>query len=93
MLRIGSSKTPWLSILATIAKQGRIRLSERTIAGLEKARKQGRIGGRQRLIVNRHELARLDAEGLPMAEVGEELGIPAASFCQMLKAHQIKMSR
>ena len=35
-----------LSILATIAKQERIRLSERTIAGLEKARRQGRTGGR-----------------------------------------------
>jgi DNA invertase Pin-like site-specific DNA recombinase len=64
-----------LSILATIAKQERIRLSERTIAGLEKARKQGRIGGRPRLIVNRDELARLDAEGMTMAEIGEQLGI------------------
>jgi DNA invertase Pin-like site-specific DNA recombinase len=30
--------------------QERIRLSERTIAGLEKARNQGRLGGRPRLI-------------------------------------------
>jgi len=35
-----------IGILATIAKQERIRLSERTIAGLERARAQGRIGGR-----------------------------------------------
>ena len=35
-----------VSILATIAKQERIRLSERTIAGLERARSQGRVGGR-----------------------------------------------
>ena len=33
-----------LSILATIAKQERIRLSERTLAGLERARKQGHRG-------------------------------------------------
>jgi DNA invertase Pin-like site-specific DNA recombinase len=33
-----------LSILATIAKQERIRLSERTMAGLEKARREGRVG-------------------------------------------------
>jgi len=63
-------------------------LSERTIAGLEKARKQGRIGGRPRLIVNRDELARLDAEGLTMAEIGQQLGISAASACRMLKAHR-----
>ena len=37
----GIFKDAVLSILATIAKQERIRLSERTIAGLEKARKQG----------------------------------------------------
>jgi DNA invertase Pin-like site-specific DNA recombinase len=79
-----------LSILATIAKQERIRISERTLAGLEKARKQGRIGGRPRLIVNRDELARLDAEGLTMAEIGEQLGISAVSMCRMLKAHRVQ---
>jgi DNA invertase Pin-like site-specific DNA recombinase len=36
-----------LSILATIANQERVSLSERTIAGLERARKQGWTGGRQ----------------------------------------------
>src|SRR5947208_12125755 len=41
-----------LSILATIAKQERIRLSERTVAGLERARKAGRIGGRPRVVTN-----------------------------------------
>jgi DNA invertase Pin-like site-specific DNA recombinase len=86
----GIFKDAVLSILATIAKQERIRISERTIAGLEKARKQGRIGGRPRLIVKRDELARLDSEGLTMAEIGEQLGISAASVCRMLKAHRIK---
>jgi len=40
--------------------------------------------------VNRDELARLDAEGLTMAEIGEQLGISAASVCRMLKAHRIQ---
>jgi hypothetical protein len=62
-------------------------LSERTIAWLEKARNQGRIGGRP---VNRDELAHLDSEGLTMAEIGEQLGISAASVCRMLKAHRIQ---
>ncbi len=34
------------AILAAVAKHERVRLSERTIAGLERARAQGRIGGR-----------------------------------------------
>jgi DNA invertase Pin-like site-specific DNA recombinase len=41
----GLFKDAVLAILAVIAKQERVRLSERTIAGLEKARKAGRIGG------------------------------------------------
>ena len=89
----GIFKDAVLSILATIAKQERIRISERTIAGLEKAGKQGRIGGRQRLIVNRDEPARLDSVGLTMAEIGEQLGISAASVCRMLKARQIQRSQ
>ena len=86
----GIFKDAVLSILATIAKQERIQLSERTIAGLDKARKQGRLGGRPRLIVNREELTRLDAEGLTMAEIGQQLGISAASVCRILKAHRIQ---
>src|SRR5579862_9042238 len=39
-----------ISILAAIAKQERVRLSERTIAGLERARAHGRIGGRPRAV-------------------------------------------
>src|SRR5689334_10781711 len=49
----GIFKDAVLAILAVIAKQERVRLSERTIAGLDKARRQGRIGGRPRLVVNR----------------------------------------
>jgi DNA invertase Pin-like site-specific DNA recombinase len=44
----GIFKEAVISILATIAKQERVRLSERTIAGLERARADGRIGGRPR---------------------------------------------
>ena len=36
-----------------MAKQERIRLSERTMAGLEKARKEGRVGGRPKVITDR----------------------------------------
>jgi DNA invertase Pin-like site-specific DNA recombinase len=37
-----------IGILAAVAKQERIRISERVKAGLERARKQGRVGGRPR---------------------------------------------
>jgi DNA invertase Pin-like site-specific DNA recombinase len=42
---LGLFRDAVIGILATIAKQERIRLSERVMAGLERARKQGRVGG------------------------------------------------
>jgi DNA invertase Pin-like site-specific DNA recombinase len=76
-----------LSILATIAKQERIRLSERVHAGLAKARKQGRIGGRPRLVLNRAKLIQLDEEGLTLREIAAEMGVSPASVHRILKAH------
>ena len=83
----GIFKDAVLSILATIAKQERIRISERVHAGLAKARKQGRVGGRRPLVVDRDRVAALDEEGHTMREIAEQLGISAASVCRMLKAH------
>jgi DNA invertase Pin-like site-specific DNA recombinase len=42
----GIFKEAVIGILAAVAKQERVRLSERTIAGLERAKAQGRVGGR-----------------------------------------------
>jgi len=83
----GIFKDAVLAILAVIAKQERIRISERTIAGLERARKAGRIGGRRPLIVDRDKIAELDADGWTMREIGEEMGVSPAFVCRILKAH------
>jgi DNA invertase Pin-like site-specific DNA recombinase len=83
----GIFKDAVLSILATIAKQERIRISERVHAGLAKARRAGRIGGRPSLVVDRDRLTQLDEEGWTTREIGEEMGISAASVSRLLKAH------
>jgi DNA invertase Pin-like site-specific DNA recombinase len=83
----GIFKDAVLSILATIAKQERIRLSERVHAGLAKARKQGRIGGRPRLVLNRAKVIQLDGEGLTLREIAAEMGVSPASVHRILKAH------
>lgn len=44
----GIFKEAVIGILAAVAKQERVRLSERTIAGLQRAKAQGRVGGRPR---------------------------------------------
>jgi DNA invertase Pin-like site-specific DNA recombinase len=48
----GIFKEAVIGILAAVAKQERVRLSERTLAGLERARAQGRIGGRPKVADN-----------------------------------------
>jgi DNA invertase Pin-like site-specific DNA recombinase len=62
-----------LSILATIAKQERVRLSGRVHADLAKVRKQGRVGGRPRLVVDHVKIMRLHEDGETMREIGEEM--------------------
>jgi DNA invertase Pin-like site-specific DNA recombinase len=83
----GIFKDAVLSILATIAKQERIRISERVHAGLAKARKQGRIGGRPRLVVNHTRILTLHQEGATVREIAEEIGISPASVHRIVKEH------
>jgi DNA invertase Pin-like site-specific DNA recombinase len=85
----GVFKDAVLSILATIAKQERIRLSERTIAGLERARREGRVGGRRRLVVDRGRIEQMDEEGFTQTEIAKEMGISSATVCRLLKAHRL----
>lgn len=63
----GLFKEAVIGILAAVAKQERVRLSERTVAGLQRAKAQGRVGGRPKaedadpkLVM---KIARLRAEG------------------------------
>jgi DNA invertase Pin-like site-specific DNA recombinase len=76
-----------IAVAAWIAEQEHQRISERTKAGLAKARRAGRIGGRRALVVDRQRIGELDALGYTTREIGEELGISAASVCRILKAH------
>jgi DNA invertase Pin-like site-specific DNA recombinase len=81
----GIFKDAVLAILAVIAKQERVRLSERTLAGLAKARKQGRVGGRPRLVVRRDRVAALRAKGLSISEISERMEIPRTSVFRILQ--------
>jgi DNA invertase Pin-like site-specific DNA recombinase len=74
-----------LSILATIAKQERIRLSERTLAGLDRARKQGRIGGRPKVITDRRKVAKLRAAGRSLGEIASEMGLSKTTVARIAR--------
>lgn len=75
-----------ISILATIAKQERVRLSERTIAGLERAKQQGRIGGRPRKQFDRERLADLRRSGLSLAQIAVQMGLSKTTVARMVTA-------
>lgn len=70
----GIFKDTVISILATIAKQERIRISERVRAGLRNARAKGKKLGRPRTIVDAARIGRLRAQGRTVREIAGELG-------------------
>jgi len=71
----GIFKDAVISILATIAKQERIRLSERVQAGLARARSRGKRLGRPKKIVDASKIAHLRSQGHSWREITEETGI------------------
>jgi DNA invertase Pin-like site-specific DNA recombinase len=70
-----------IGILAAIAKQEKVRISERTKAGLERARRAGKILGRPKVEVDAAEISTLRQRGLSWGAVSRQTGI-ARSTCQ-----------
>jgi DNA invertase Pin-like site-specific DNA recombinase len=69
-----------LAVAAWIAKQERLRISERTKAGLERARREGKHGGRPSRVFRRDEVVRLrDIERLSWRAIAERLGVPVST--------------
>jgi DNA invertase Pin-like site-specific DNA recombinase len=70
----GIFKEAILAILATLAKQERLRLSERVKAGLDRARADGKIVGRPRLPVTAvAEIQHLHATGMSKREIARRV--------------------
>ena len=74
-----------ISILAVIAKQERVRLSERTIAGLQRARARGRIGGRPRAVCDASEVMRRKTDGETLAEIALKLNVSKSTIYRILQ--------
>lgn len=74
-----------LNLLASFAEFERELIVERTRAGLQRARREGRIGGRPKLVVNRAKVLAMNSDGMTTREIGEELDISPASVCRILK--------
>jgi DNA invertase Pin-like site-specific DNA recombinase len=82
----GIFKEAVVSIVATLAKQERIKRSERTKAGLARVRSEARKLGRPRVAVNASEIARLRSQGLSLRAVGRSLGVSEGTVRRMASA-------
>ena len=86
----GIFKEAVIGILAAVAKQERVRLSERTIAGLQRAKAQGRVGGRPKAEDADPKLAvkigRLRSEGHSIRAIATELGKSPNTILRLLEA-------
>ena len=73
-----------IAIAAWIAQQERQRISDRTRAGLARARRQGATLGRPKLVVDRAKVQRLAERGMTTRQIGAEVGCSAASVSRLL---------
>lgn len=73
-----------ISIAATLAKQERLKISERTIAGLQRAKKQGRTGGRPRVVVDRDKVRKLRADGKSLGEIATALSLSKSTVARLV---------
>jgi DNA invertase Pin-like site-specific DNA recombinase len=83
---LGAFRDGVISILACLARQERIRLSERTIAGLERAKALGRVGGRPRLACDKNKVLKLHAAGKSLAAISKQLGISKTSAHRIVRS-------
>jgi DNA invertase Pin-like site-specific DNA recombinase len=82
---VGPFRDAVLAILACLAKQERIRIGERTRAGLDIARAKGKRLGRPTVAVDRAQVRTLRAEKVSFAEIGRRLGVSTGSVFRAAK--------
>jgi len=68
-----------IGILAAIAKQERVRLAERTRAGLERVRREGKRLGRPAAKVDAAMIRRMHDEGASWSEISRRTGLARAT--------------
>jgi len=83
----GVFKDAVLAILAVIAKQERVRRSERASAAIARLRRQGKTDhlGRPRKVVDRDKVRKLYAEGKSTREIAAAIGASHMTVARILK--------
>jgi putative DNA-invertase from lambdoid prophage Rac len=76
-----------LTVLSALAKSEREKISERTKAGLRRARAQGKILGRRPRAISGNRLTKmlqLRRRGLSYARIGEQVKLPSSTVADIL---------
>jgi DNA invertase Pin-like site-specific DNA recombinase len=77
-----------IAILAAVAKQEHARLSERVVAGLRRAKREGKVLGRKRMIVDRDKIRAMHANGQSLRVIAAEIGISKSLVANILNSHK-----
>ena len=81
----GPFKDVVISLMATLAKQERIRISERTIAGLNRARRQGKTLGRPQIVTDRQKVRDLRQSGMSLGAIARKLKLAKTTVARIAK--------
>jgi len=78
-----------IAILAAVAKQEHARLSERVVAGLRRAKREGKVLGRKRIIVDRDKIRAMHANGQSVRVIAAEIGISKSLVANILSSRKV----
>jgi DNA invertase Pin-like site-specific DNA recombinase len=76
-----------IAILATIAKQEHARLSERVVAGLRRAKREGKVLGRKRIVLDRLKIRAMHDSGQSLRQIASKTGVSKSLLANVLKEH------
>jgi DNA invertase Pin-like site-specific DNA recombinase len=82
----GPFKDVVVSLMATLAKQERLRISERTKAGLQRARRAGKVLGRPRVELDIAKLKKLQRSGLSLRKIASKTKSSFSTVARALAA-------
>lgn len=77
-----------ISLMSTLAKQERLKISERTKAGLRRAKREGKRLGRAPLGVQASQIRELQASGLSLRQIAAQTGWSLSTVTRTLKAEK-----
>lgn len=83
---LGAFSDAIIGILATVAKFEADRMSARVRTGLARAKAQGKVLGRPKVIVDRTKLATMREQGMSLREIALKTGKSAMTVQRILKA-------